>query len=407
MILAGCSSGNQNAENVESSPEITEEAVEPDEYTTDKWEEKEFEGLHFSVPSKWLEAKDEDERIFFAESGFTKAELSITNESSENTIFSKEDAEEALSHYGKDFSDFQFEKDEDIKVDGRDAIAFSFSGEDGSKPILGEAVCFLYNKKTFVFSFMRRGDSRYQYSEIFDSIVESIKSEETNINEIASNAPIVYYDQISEYVDKYVLVPVIIAYRQDKTIGVDIGLWYPTEDSYVYKDDIVSSSSPDIAEEVLRQAEAGEKYYELAMVTESSYIDGEKGFSLKRTGMQKIEEGIDVEAILSEYKESLPELDYEDASRNPGDYMRKPCKVSGKVFQIISEDSASAEYLIKTNDDRIVHISYSKNEKVRGPRILEKDQITAYGQTVKMYEYTALSGNKKVLNVSADFIDID
>lgn len=98
-----------------------------------------------------------------------------------------------------------------------------------------------------------------------------------------------------------------------------------------------------------------------------------------------------------EYKKQCATIAYNELQRNPGTYKGSYIKVSGSVFQIISEASSSmyySVYFIKAGSN-IYLIKVDNYDS--GRRILENDRITVWGEVGDLYTYQTVRGDSKTV----------
>ncbi len=94
-----------------------------------------------------------------------------------------------------------------------------------------------------------------------------------------------------------------------------------------------------------------------------------------------------------EYKKQCKTISYTELQRNPGTYKGEYIKVSGSVFQIISEAESSlyySIYFIKAGSN--IYLIKVDNYG-SGRRILEKDRITVWGEVGDLYTYQTVRGS--------------
>ena len=95
----------------------------------------------------------------------------------------------------------------------------------------------------------------------------------------------------------------------------------------------------------------------------------------------------------SKYKSLCKSISYDALSRNPGKYESEYIKVTGTVFQVVSEADNVLEYsvyFIRSNGNLyMVRI----DNYGTGTRILEDDTITVWGTFDKIYTYETVRGN--------------
>ena len=84
-------------------------------------------------------------------------------------------------------------------------------------------------------------------------------------------------------------------------------------------------------------------------------------------------------------------LDYKGASRNPSDYFGKHVQFTGKILQVIEEDTlVSFRIASKGNYDDVVFVSMSKPDNYS--RLLEDDKVTVSGVYFDLMSYETVMG---------------
>ncbi|MBQ6468169.1 MAG: zinc ribbon domain-containing protein [Clostridia bacterium] len=106
----------------------------------------------------------------------------------------------------------------------------------------------------------------------------------------------------------------------------------------------------------------------------------------------------------SKYKASCQSVSYDSLSRYPGKYEGTYVKVTGKVFQVISESSSPlyySVYFIRSNGN----LYYVRiNNYSSDSRILEGDTITVWGTFDEIYTYETIRGNaNSVPQITAEY----
>ena len=84
-------------------------------------------------------------------------------------------------------------------------------------------------------------------------------------------------------------------------------------------------------------------------------------------------------------------LDYKGASRNPSDYFGKHVQFTGKILQVIEEDTLiSFRIASKGSYDDVVFVSMSKPDNYS--RLLEDDKVTVSGVYFDLMSYETVMG---------------
>lgn len=98
-----------------------------------------------------------------------------------------------------------------------------------------------------------------------------------------------------------------------------------------------------------------------------------------------------------DYKSKCQALGYKDICRNPAEYKGKLIKISGKVFQEVSEAENFLEYsvyFVKASGNLycVMIDNYGS-----GTRILEDDKITIYGEVGDLLTYETVRGSNNTI----------
>lgn len=115
--------------------------------------------------------------------------------------------------------------------------------------------------------------------------------------------------------------------------------------------------------------------------------------------------------FINEYKNSCKTYDYKTIFRYAEDYKGKDVKYTGKVVQVIENDSYTSYRVNVTKDrwgyyDDTIYVTFMNLDKST-PRILEDDIITFYGTLSDLYTYeTIMGGTVTIPSVVARYIDL-
>ena len=111
------------------------------------------------------------------------------------------------------------------------------------------------------------------------------------------------------------------------------------------------------------------------------------------------------------YKASCQSIAYDDLARNPDNYKGKNVKFTGKVVQVIEDNSGSTYRINVTKGkysswDDTVLVAYSPSSSSN--RILEDDIVTFYGLSGGLYTYKSTMGASITIpSVYAKYIDLN
>lgn len=232
--------------------------------------------------------------------------------------------------------------------------------------------------------------------EIYDSIelIDSV--------EFLSSCPTVTYDDIATgaYNGQKVCIEAVVdkVYHPFKD-SCNFSLWYPSQDTYVYKGNDsfldIKNNSP---ENIFLSVQPGD------IVRYATQIYNDGSFGTTSFLAAQIIGNKDINEIHQNYKAHCPPLDYESVLRNPDLYENTVCSVTGTIFQIIDESTYSAEYLLETASG-YVYLSWLDDEPLRSERLLENDTVTVYGTFEILKTYDTFSGNKTVPQIHIAFVD--
>lgn len=217
--------------------------------------------------------------------------------------------------------------------------------------------------------------------------------------------PLVTYDDImtGNYNEKNIQIDAIIDKIYSPYSGhCSFALWYPSGNTYNY-DSTVMNSFYEIEDGCPESVFANAQNGDVIRYDTSVYNDGSFGTSIIKSA--EIIGHQDINTIHQTFKQNCPDMNYEDVSRNPDSYKGSAMKISGTIFQIISESNYSAEYLIETSAG-YVYASWYDNSDIRGSRFLEDDSVTVYGTFEMLKTYNTLVGDNTVPQLSVVFMDL-
>ena len=106
------------------------------------------------------------------------------------------------------------------------------------------------------------------------------------------------------------------------------------------------------------------------------------------------------------YINSCSTVSYNDVERNPSNYKGRKIKVTGKVIQVVEGWFNTVTLRVESNYNNIWYVTYTREENES--RILEKDNITLYGECKGVKTYTTiLGGSETIPSVDAKYIIVD
>ncbi len=105
-----------------------------------------------------------------------------------------------------------------------------------------------------------------------------------------------------------------------------------------------------------------------------------------------------------QYKNECVSIDYSDVERNPHSYEGKKIVVSGTVSQVIEGWFEYTTLIVTDTNGNNWYITYWRDREES--RILENDNITAYGECDGVSSYTSILGNQVTIpSMTAEYID--
>ena len=144
----------------------------------------------------------------------------------------------------------------------------------------------------------------------------------------------------------------------------------------------------------------GHKESEWQVIEKATYdAEGTRGIVCTRCKENLKTETYELTAEEAEkdYKKKCETIGYKDLCRNPGAYKDKLIKISGKVFQEVSEAESFLEYsvyFVKASGNLycVMIDNYGS-----GTRILEDDKITIYGEVGDLLTYETVRGSNNTI----------
>lgn len=103
------------------------------------------------------------------------------------------------------------------------------------------------------------------------------------------------------------------------------------------------------------------------------------------------------EEVEADYKAMCKSISYQELQRNPKDHKGELIKVSGSIFQVISESKSAANYslyFVQANGNLyLLKIDNYDSDS----RILKNDMITIWGEVEDLYEYETVRGDSNIV----------
>lgn len=176
------------------------------------------------------------------------------------------------------------------------------------------------------------------------------------------------------------------------------------------------------------QLKSAQKEYDTLESNYENYVDKMKPYEDLEAAEAEVRQ-IEADRILQE--ESEAELDrleeeerlraekeaqgyetgitYEQLARNPDDYVTEKVKLTGKVIQVIEDQSSSEIQMrlaVNGDYDSIIYVGYDKS--IVSQRVLDDDNITIYGSSIGTITYqSTMGGDITIPAVYVDRIDFN
>ena len=176
-------------------------------------------------------------------------------------------------------------------------------------------------------------------------------------------------------------------------------LWIKSGDTYLYDDGSYYDIGEETPEEVFKNAKDGD------IIRFATKIHDDNSFGPATVYAAEIVGNADLTSVYDSYKTSCQPIDYIGVSRNPDQYEDNKCFVTGNIFQVVSEGSYSAEYIVETADG-LVYLNWYENEDARGSRFLEGDSVNIYGQYDGLKTYDSLAKENTIPRVIVNLIEL-
>lgn len=150
----------------------------------------------------------------------------------------------------------------------------------------------------------------------------------------------------------------------------------------------------------LKDAKSGDIYRLCVKVNADTSFGGTGVLSAEKLNIT-----VDIPQLEQEYKDTCTTYTCEELLRDPENFKGEKIKISGDVFQIISDDGSNVEILLDTGEKNgLTYIKYNRSEDEE--RILEGDNIAVYGTFYKLSKYTSVLGTENTVpELYANFLD--
>ena len=138
--------------------------------------------------------------------------------------------------------------------------------------------------------------------------------------------------------------------------------------------------------------------------TQSSEIEKKKQADLDSENALKkqVEEQIAAQSDPSTYRS---DVNYDNLARTPDDFLSEKIVLSGKVIQVMEDDSTT-QLRLATNEDYDAVVLVEYNSSIVQERVLENDLITIYGTSNGLISYeSTLGGTITIPSITAYIIN--
>lgn len=194
------------------------------------------------------------------------------------------------------------------------------------------------------------------------------------------------------------------------------------------EDSVIVESLEAKISDIESQLKSAQKEYDTLESNYENYVDKMKPYEDLEAAEAEVRQ-IEADRILQE--ESEAELDrleeeerlraekeaqgyetgitYEQLARNPDDYVTEKVKLTGKVIQVIEDQSSSEIQMrlaVNGDYDSIIYVGYDKS--IVSQRVLDDDNITIYGSSIGTITYqSTMGGDITIPAVYVDRIDFN
>lgn len=209
-----------------------------------------------------------------------------------------------------------------------------------------------------------------------------------------------YSDVTSEYAGQIICVDCIRG-KSNYGSAARCGIWFPTNESYVYYSiSGISNSDVNSPDYVFISASEGD------IIRYATHVRNDGSFIISDVLSAEVIGHKDINEVYATVKENCPYLNPDTFCRDPDKYTYVPVRTNGTILQIINEDSDYATYLLSTSTG-CVYLDWREDSVIRGGRLLEDDSVWVYGTFAGLETYNSLIGQKTVPKVDVDFIELN
>lgn len=423
LSLVGCGEApkEETRRGIESTSEELESKIEKE--LSDLYGAKEIitetlVGIEFNIPEIFTEdTKESGEwKYYYYEDLMLgtccKKENSFTNESfSENS--------DSYINGMIDANDGELLCVDIIELPIGKAIKSSIEQTVKEKRYILHSIAFVYNGQIYNIGFMEKKDSKWDYSQDFDCLIESILQKgqagftgkelqdfssdfQSFKNWFAENAKECAYSERGKdgNTETYHISTGVVSDSSSVIEWIDF--MQRTEDGY-------STQSADTKGIILENSDKFSDFQDGDGIKIYYYINADNETEI--LAMEKIEPEFTMEDYVNSYKEQCKEYAYKEIARNPDSVKGEYAKLTGEVIQVL-ESGKSVTLRVDITKDKYgyysdtVYVTYTRKSDTED-RILEDDIITIYGKLGGIETYTSILGAEISLpKIFAEYIDL-
>lgn len=426
ILMGGCGnsgvSQEEQKQSNESTSEVPEREIEKELrnlYGSEDTFTETLGDIEFDIPEKFVEdtKKSRKWKYYYyddlmlgtcceKENGFTNESFSENSDSYINGVVEDDDGEVL----NVDIIELPIGK----------AIKYSIEQTVNEKRYILHSIAFVYNSQIYNIGFMEEKDSQWDYSEDFNSLINSITKkgiagfsgkELQNFssdfqgfkNWFEENANECIYSERSKdgNVETYNISTGVVSDSSSVIKWIDF-IQRTEEGAY-------SKQSADTKGIILENSNKFSDFQGGDGIKIYYYINPDNETEI--LAMEKIEPEFTIEDYVNSYKEQCKEYTYEEIARNPENVKGEYAKLIGEVIQVLESGNIVTLRVDITKDkygyySDTVYVTYTRKSDGED-RILEDDIITIYGKLAGMETYTAVLGQEVSLpKINAEYIEI-
>ena len=193
-----------------------------------------------------------------------------------------------------------------------------------------------------------------------------------------------YSDVTSEYAGQIICVDCIRG-KSNYENATRCGIWFPTNESYVYYSiSGISNSDATSPDYVFISASEGD------IIRYATHVRDDGSFIISDVLSAEVVGHKDINEVYATVKENCPYLNPDTFCRDPDKYTYVPVRTN----------------LLSTSTG-CVYLDWREDSVMRGGRLLEDDSVSVYGTFTGLETYNSLIGQKTVPKVDVDFIELN